>query len=355
MRRIHTDCIYFNGYKPCFFHKTQAVRCGSCPHYRKFNEKILIIKLRAAGEVIRNTPLLRKLAEVYPKARIFWLTEFPELIPREADISVLDFNLSSTLFLLDQSFDIVYSLDKDLDACSLANRVDAPLKKGFSQKNGAVVPFDPDAREKWETGVFDDLMARNSKHYVEELFEICGFKWRAEHYMLPAYPVPEAHIPAGRKIVGLNTGAGPLWKTRRFSQGKWLSLIEALTPRYEVVLLGGPEEDSINTELSAGTGALYFGVFEFPEFIGLMSKCDLVVTSVTAALHIAIGLNKKIVLLNNIFPANEFHLYGLGTILEPDLPCKKCYKAEFDNSCHSADCLDLIENDAILDKIRELL
>ena len=36
---------------------------------------------------------------------------------------------------------------------------------------------------------------------------------------------------------------------------------------------------------------------------------DLVVTAVTMAMHIALGLGKKLVLFNNIFNPHEFELY----------------------------------------------
>lgn len=355
MIEVNTDCVYCNGYKPCKFHKLEGIHCNRCRHYTPWDRKILIIKLQAAGEVIRNTPLLRKLTRRWPKAKIFWLTKFPELVPVSDRVTVLDFNLSSTLFLLDESFDVVYSLDKDLEACALANRIEAKLKKGFSQKNGVIIPFDGDAHTKWLTGVFDDLMAANTRHYVEEMFALCGFQWRGERYLLPTYPIPDVDIPAKKKIVGLNIGAGALWKTRKLSVPKWISLAKMLKPRYEIVLLGGPEEDAANRQIAAASGVNYYGTFEYLGFIGLMSRCDLIVTSVTAALHIAIGLRRKIVLLNNIFPANEFHLYGLGEILEPDIPCKKCYKAAFDNACYRPDCLDLIDNNQILRTIDSLL
>lgn len=355
MIEVKTDCIYFNGYKPCRFHKRERVRCRGCPYHAPFDRKILIIKLQAAGEVIRNTPLLQRLTDSYPNAKIFWLTKFPELVPASDQVTILEFGLSSTLFLLDERFDAIYSLDKDLEACALANRIDAKLKKGFSQKNGVIIPFDDDARSKWLTGIFDDLMAANTRHYVEEMFSLCGFKWRCERYILPAYRIPDVDLPAKKKVVGLNIGAGALWKTRKLSVQKWISLTKVLKPRYEIVLLGGPDEDAANRKIAAAAGVNYFGTFDYLEFIGLMSRCDLIVTSVTAALHIAIGLQKKIVLLNNIFPANEFYLYGLGEIIEPDIPCKKCYKAEFDSACYRSDCLDLIDNGHILRTINTLI
>jgi heptosyltransferase-2 len=67
-------------------------------------------------------------------------------------------------------------------------------------------------------------------------------------------------------------------------------------------------------------------------FISLLNQCDLVVTLVTMALHLAIALEKRIILLNNIFNRHEFELYGLGEILEP--PNCTCYFApECDREC----------------------
>ncbi len=51
------------------------------------------------------------------------------------------------------------------------------------------------------------------------------------------------------------------------------------------------------------------------------------------ALHIAIGLEKKIVLFNNVFNRYEFELYNLGEIIEPDVPCLGCFKSDCSEPC----------------------
>jgi heptosyltransferase-2 len=68
-----------------------------------------------------------------------------------------------------------------------------------------------------------------------------------------------------------------------------------------------------------------------------------VVTAVTMALHIAIGLEKDVVLMNNIFNKHEFYLYGRGIVIEPDLNCKACYKRSFDAQCAHSNCMELID------------
>lgn len=351
------DCLYFNGYMPCNFHKKHGVHCKECKFYKKSGKNILIIKLQAAGEVIRNTPLLRKLNKVYPTARIFWLTKYPELVPIEHVYKVLDWDKDAVPFLLDQEFDILFNLDKDLEACSLANLICSKSKKGFTQNNGVIMPFDKDARHKWLTGVFDDLMKANKKNYIEEIFEVCGFKWSGEKYILPAYEIPDVEISKNRKIIGINTSVGKKWPIRKFSNKKLLSVIRKIQNKYQVVLLGGPDEHSLNMKIASMTKAAYFGVFPIKKFIGLVSLCDLVVTPVTMAMHIAIGLEKKIIILNSIFPRAEFYLYGLGDILEPDISCKYCYKSRFDSNCQESNlvCMDLISNKDLLSTIKNLL
>jgi len=416
---IKTDCLFFNGYKPCKFHKQSLVHCSQCDNYRRFNKKILIIKLQAAGEVIRNTPLLHKIHQTFPHSKIYWLTKYPELLPDDpvtsadetlpSTFKILPFSLESVVFLLHEEFDIICSLDKDIEAASLANTIKAKVKKGFSIADGAIIPFDQDAEHKWLTGILDDKMKANSRHYVEEMFEICGFQWAGEEYILPQPVLPEpaltrhtlpqlvlmehtlpepflpkpdlaAHTPPqtppptpalpepaaacvpipqaaqdGRFTIGLNTGAGAVWPTRVWSYERWVELINLLKKDFTVLLLGGPDEDAKNKSLAQKTGVLYYGVFPYRKFMGLVSLCDLIVTSVTMALHIAIGLKRKIVLLNNIFPSCEFYLYNLGTTLEPPIDCLGCYKTAFDHKCVSRNCLDLITAPQVETAIRGLL
>ena len=349
------DCFYFDGYKPCLPHKQYGIHCDGCKFYKKLVKNILIVKLQAAGEVIRSTPILHRLKKLYPDARIYWVTKYPDLVPEDIVYKVFNWDLSAVLFLMEQKFDLLLNLDKDIEACSLANIVCAKIKKGFTQKNGVILPFDKDAERKWLTGIFDDLMKVNSQNYIEEIYAICGFKWNKEKYILPGYTLPDVKMLSNKKIIGINTGVGKKWVTRKLSEGRLITLIHKLEKKYKVVLLGGIEEDIVNKKISSATNAVYYGIFPLRSFIGLVSMCDLIITPVTLALHIAIGLEKKIILLNNIFPSNEFYLYGLGEILEPKVACKYCYKNDFDNKCSSYNCMDKIADQDILNSINRLL
>jgi len=86
MAEIKRDCRHFKGDVPCKPHKLHAVHCTDCNYYDKTDKDILIIKLGAIGDVIRTTPLLRKLKQEFEHAKIWWLTLTPEILPAEVDM-----------------------------------------------------------------------------------------------------------------------------------------------------------------------------------------------------------------------------------------------------------------------------
>jgi ADP-heptose:LPS heptosyltransferase len=337
--QLKTDCRSFRGDIPCKPHKQSGVHCvdsdgQTCPYYDRVEEKILIIKLGAVGDVIRTTPLLYKLKEEYPRAKIFWLTLTPEILPSLVD-EPLEFSLQSIVALRSMRFDLLYNLDKDREACALCAQIPARKKKGFVLKDGIISPIDKAAEAKYLAGVFDDLGKANTKSYPEELFEICGFSFNGERYILERHP-PDGtawKIEKRKKVIGLNTGCGGRWASRLWDEKNWISLARTLKKKgYEVIFLGGEQEHKKNQRLAKSSKAKYFGHFPLQQFIDLVDHCDLVVTGVTMAMHITIGLGKKIVLFNNIFNKNEFELYGQGVILEPEKSCRCFYQATCTNT-----------------------
>jgi lipopolysaccharide heptosyltransferase III len=349
---LKTDCRFFRGDIPCKPHKEHGVHCDGCSFYDPIDMNILIVKLGAIGDVIRTTPLLHRLKEEFPHAKIWWLTRTPEMIPSSVDVP-MKFTLDNAVSLRSISFDILYNLDKDREACALATQISAKEKKGFILVNGTCAPVDKKAEAKFLTGVFDDINKANTKSYPQELFEICGFTFNGEKYVLPFQPWKDKKwkLNAKKKVVGLNTGCGGRWTSRLWPEKYWITAAKSLKKLgYEVVLLGGEQEHRKNVKLAKASGAKYFGHYPLNQFINLVDQCDLVVTAVTMAMHITIGLNKKIVLFNNIFNKHEFELYGLGEILEPEFDCT-CF---FSPTCPN-DCMQYLYPERVIKTVRKLL
>jgi len=354
-----TDCKWYQGYIPCRPHKEKGYSCQDCQVYEPLKERILIIKLGAAGDVIRTTPLLRRLRNLSSQTEITWLTYYPDLVPSEWVNRILSFDLKNITWLQAQEFSWLINLDKDGEAIALASRIKAKKKSGFGMDAfGKCKPFRGESEiQKWLTGLWDDLNKANTKSYLDEIFEICGFQFEGEEYILEKTTSKAwKKIEKDKTVIGLNTGCGTRWTTRLWKEEYWITLITELQKsNFEIVLLGGPDEHAKNVRIARETSAKYFGFFELPVFIDLVDQCDMVITQVTMALHIAVGLKKTLILMNNIFNKNEFHLYGRGCIIQPDLDCLGCFKQKFDDRCPVEDCMDLIKPELVVSKIKEIL
>jgi heptosyltransferase-2 len=344
------DCRHFKGYIPCKPHKEKGYHCENCPDYSPADKKILIIKLGATGDVIRTTPLITRIKKEHPLAEIWWLTYSPEIVPSVVD-HILNFNLQNILTLRNIRFDIVINLDKDYEACALANSIDRAQLFGYVLKDGRPAPADDNAVHKFITGLFDDVSKANTKSYMEEIFEICGWEYEGEEYLLDVDKSIKWNIPnEGKKIIGLNTGCGARWVSRLWDNKNWIELIGLLNAGgYFPMLLGGKQEDQNNSYLTDKTGAYYPGYFSFEEFISLMDQCHGIVSAVTMGMHIAIGLKKPLILMNNIFNPNEFELFGRGEIVQPENECK-CY---FSPKCKNDEyfCMDSLKPETIYNAI----
>jgi heptosyltransferase-2 len=214
---IRTDCFHFRGHVPCAPHKSEGVHCPDCPHFRPRSGRILLIKLGAAGDVIRTTPLLAPLRKQYPDHALTWVTDFPDLLPAAVD-DPLRLDAAAVLWLEQTPFDLVINLDKDREACALAARVTTPRRLGFTlDEHGLCRPVTdglPAAqaaavRDKFLTGLFDDVNQACTLSYPQEIFAICGYQFAGEPYVVDRpEPAPHFDLPAGKPVVGLNTGAG---------------------------------------------------------------------------------------------------------------------------------------------------
>jgi len=360
--KIRPECLHFRGHVPCAPHKESGVHCAACPEFQERAGRILLIKLGAAGDVIRTTPLLEPLNRQYPHHAITWVTDFPELVPR-AVADILAVTPANLLWLRQTRFDLVINLDKDREACALAAEVQTERRIGFTLgpdglcrpvTEGVTPAMAAAAEQKFLTGLFDDVNQACTLSYPQEIFAICGYEFAGEEYVVDRPDrVPAFGLANDRPVIGLNTGAGGRWTSRLWPEDHWRDLAISLRDKgYEVVLLGGPQEDERNQRLAHQAQVKYLGHFDLQTFVGLMDSCDVIVTAVTMAMHIALGLGKQLVLFNNIFNPHEFELYGRGVLLQPEQKCG-CF---FAPSCRQDSfCMETLRPKTALKAVQELL
>ena len=394
---VKYDCKHFEGHIPCKPNKIYDVQCNNCSNYEQdidaiieLNKKesllekiykisnfsnsktteertnlstektkILFIKLGAIGDVIRTTPLLEKYKEKYGDCHFTWITHSPQIVPKNEVDEILKWEESSVSYLSNQEFDIAINLDKDKEACMLLSLVKSKDKFGFIWKDGHLNTATNNAEHKLITGLFDHISKRNTKNYLQEIFEICHFDFNGEDYKInlnqkgsDIWKKKLRKLANGKTIIGLNTGCGLRWKTRLWPKEHWVELINNLERQgYFCLLMGGPNEDEMNHYYAKQTNATYLGTFSLEEFISITNNTDIIVTPVSMMMHIAIALKKQLMLFHNIFNIHEFELYGRGIIIEPTSGCD-CY---FGNSCsREKSCMKDISVQDVLTNIAEL-
>ena len=338
---VHYDCRHFLGYKPCRFKR----ECDGCPHYSPLGKRILIIKLAAMGDVLRTTPLLRGLRSDYPDCHVTWITE-PAVLPMLQGIKEIDRLLPATyetaLQMEGEAFDRLYCFDKEPKAIALAMKIQSNHKAGFGMTRfGNVMPLNQASEYTFELGINDALKFRiNNKTYPELIFECAELPYpEPQEYILPdlSAEIEEARIHL-QKLgvgsddlrVGLNTGAGDVFATKKWTEDGYVrlanGLIEKLNAR--ILLLGGPAEVERNARIAAAARyPLVDTGTDNPirKFAGIVGNCDLMVTGDTLAMHIAIGLKVPVLVILGSTCPQEIELYGRGAKIVSDFDCSPCY------------------------------
>jgi ADP-heptose:LPS heptosyltransferase len=355
IEKLRFDCMHYLGDRPCRPHVESGYRC-TCERFRAVERRGVIIKLGAAGDVLRTTPLLRALDPLGTGTKILWITHSPELIPSAACEAIRP-TAASLVRAVAGPWDFCWNLDKDPEACAIAAATKAAKYRGYTLRDGIPYPVNQAAWHKFATGIDDPYSRANRQSYVKEIFDIVGLPYKKEEYWL-RHPAADAReraaelLPQGQAI-GLNIGAGKRWPSRIWPREYWVALIGLLKERgLQPVLLGGPEEVEMSARLVAETGCLASGVQPLDIFYAIIERCECVVTAVTMAMHLAIGARTPLVLLNNIFNKYEFELYGRGEIVEPPIPCD-CF---YDGICRTGrKCINEIAPNIVFDAVMRSL
>ncbi len=396
--KIHQDCHYFKGNMPCTFHKQQGIHCANCQYYEKIAFKILIIKLDAVGDVLRTTCLLQGLKGKYQDSHITWLTRknAVELFENNDLVdTVLDCSIESLIQIQLEKYDLVINVDATPLSAQLAMLSKGDKKIGFGyDEKGFVYSFNKEAQKWFEMGLFDDVKKANTQSYQSIILDICGLN-PSKHEIIFRLSEEERQFANEFKlrhgitqeiIIGLNTGAGKRWKQKSWTIEGYCGLIELITAEnkgheYEnrkkqaeaecqesgfntqrILLLGGPEEIECNKYLAERYKNIVIDTGcnnTLRKFGALVDLCDIVVTGDTFAMHIAIGLGKKVIALFGPTSHTEIELYGRGKKIyagsssnfqseDNKLNCLCCYKKDCD--IHP-NCMELITPQQVLNAI----
>lgn len=255
---------------------------------------------------------------------------------------VLTTSLEDQLTLRALEFDVAYVVDKSLVATGLLKITQADAVFGFTSdaRTGAILPATPAAETLWKLGLSNhDKFFVNQKtenQLIHEALELGPY--RQDDYDLTLTPPESAESAARRRlwalrpdqpVIGLNTGCGPLMPAKKWTVSYHRQVIQRLLDLgyRNLVLLGGPEDESRNREIGQG-----LAVIQSPTSAGIrdgmvsIDACDIVITGDSFGMHLGIALKKYIIAWFGPSCAHEIELYGRGAKLLTEAPCSPCWK-----------------------------
>jgi heptosyltransferase-2 len=243
---------------------------------------------------------------------------------------LLFYDLTSVLQLQRERFDTVINLEKVPGVCALADSISAWRRYGFrfDEQRGEAEAYD--GCEKVVSLCKDgDLKRTYQGSWQESLLQIVGAKWEGQEYILGYRPKSVEQYD-----IGLNWAVGPKWPNKAWPAARWEELKQQLSGRYSY-----SEQQ---------------GMSDLRAYMDWINSCRLLVTNDSLGLHIAIALQKKVVVLYGPTNPNETHFYGRGEVLYPaaTYSCIPCLEPK---CSRQRSCMESIEADSVLNAVERLL
>ena len=345
---------------------------------------VALIKTGALGDVVRTTALVPGLRRLDPEVRITWITA-----PGALDLVRHHPHVARAVSIDDppdapwrhDHYDWVISLDDGPDECRLASTLAASgarLSGGFETPDGRRV-YTEDVEPWFGMGILrpaeqgglttaNALKAQNTRTVATLLYECLRLPGPPGRTTIP---VPETDLQRAsdwlasvaltdqRPLVGLNTGAGGRWRFKSWGENQSAELARRLlddSSAGAVIVLGGPAELDRNARIIAA--AAHPAVIPAPTdlsllaFTALLSRLDLLVTSDSLALHLAVSQDVPVVSFFGPTSAPEIELYDRGEKVVTPLECRCCYLKDCDVRPH---CMQTIDVSTMLSAVRRWL
>lgn len=331
---------------------------------------ILILKTGALGDVLRTTSILPGLAARTPGVSITWLTassavDLVRLHPLVERVVPLDISALDDPATLERArrelgatrFERVLSFDDEEPLCALAASLASDSLTGATLDAEGNRTYTRDAAPWFDMGLLsvhgkeaaDRMKVENQRTHPELLAQVCGVEPGEPELNL----TPEAEtrgatfaaaesVHANGPVVGLNTGAGGRWTSKQLPVERTVELIRQLHAahdgRVSFLVLGGPPERERNDAIVREASALGARVIDggtdnaLLDFAAKVDLCDVVVSSDSLAMHIAIARRRRVVAFFAPTSAAEIELYGRGEKVVSTAPDACSYRPDADNS-----------------------
>lgn len=322
--------------------------------------EVLILKTGALGDVVRTTALLPGLHRRHPDARVSWLTapgavDLVRLHPQVAQVIAFAARADAAAVTA-RRWDWVISLDDEQVLCELASSLSTARLSGAHLDDAGARVYTRDVAPWFDMGLLsvlgkaraDELKVKNERSHPEILCSMLGLEFgkprlefEPRHAEFAQHFAQRTQLRARGPVIGVNTGAGGRWRSKMLSIERTIELVAQLDAALEgvvtFVLFGGADERERNAriaaELSKRVRLVDAGVDNaLLEYAALVDLCDLMITSDSLGLHVALARNVRTVVFFAPTSAAEIELFGLGEKVVSTAPDYCSYKPDADTS-----------------------
>jgi heptosyltransferase-2 len=282
------------------------------------NMNVLIIKLGAAGDVVRTTTLLRRLG-----GQITWLTQAKNAVLLQGVKEGLKcvcweqrYQTKGTLY------DLVINLEDTQEIGSFLKLLEYKQLFGAYLDSGNSLRYTDDSRLWFDLSIIsrfgkhqaDQLKYENRRTYQELIFEGLGWRFEGERYYLPQ---PKKTSLKGD--VAIAAQAGPIWPMKNWA---YYDDLERTLKRNGLIVNVLPNRSSIL------------------EHLGDIKNHRCLISGDTLPMHLALGSDVRCVTLFSCTSPWEIYDYGLQRKIVSPLLKEFFYKRGFAERATSAITLE---------------
>ena len=248
---------------------------------------VLIVKLGAAGDVVRTTTVLRRLG-----GEITWLTEAKNTVLLEG---VKEGLKCVSWEQRDQTkgtlYDLVINLEDTQEIASFLKLLEYKQLFGAYLDSRNCLAYTDDARSWFDLGILsrhgkekaDQLKYENRRSYQELIFEGLGWRFEGERYYLP-----EPKKTGLKGDVAIAPQAGPIWPMKNWA---YYDDLERTLKRNGLIVNVLPKRSSLL------------------EHLGDVANHRCLVSGDTLPMHLALGSGVRCVSLYTCTSPWEIHDY----------------------------------------------
>ncbi len=331
--------------------------------------KILVIKLRAIGDVLLSTIVINNLRSAFPEAPIDFLTEKAgskivlgnpalnkvHILTKDKNKSGFGRFLDDVAFIRNiqkEKYDLVFDFFGNPRSAILTLLSHADIRVGYDYRfrqiayNRVVKSRASEIHEAlWHLDALQHLdipiSDKNLNFFIDE--SSTGFAnqfWKQEQF-------------ENKPVVGINFSGG--WPAKKWPVDRFAQLVDRIKKDYEteVLVFWGPGEKGEALKLAQLTNhkTILIPETDLKQLGAILKKIDMLVTTDSGPMHIAAAVNTPCVA---IYGPTNFRLqgpYGTGheIVYKDKLDCLGCNRLD----CEHTTCMNALSVDRVYKSVKD--